>query len=366
MTKDTQKPMTADTARPQHPVTRLLIISVITIVLTLAAAEGIVRAVPLYPDTFYRYDPQRGWVGIPNQQGVYLSIGCLGEYRQPITLNSAGIHDVEHDLTDQESRRVLVIGDSLVAGFEVPLESTFFRQASAILNERGSYQVISGGHQGYGTGLELMYYEQVGHAYAPDIVILVVEPSNDILDNNPTLRFAASTYYPFFDFDANGELLYHEGDPQADDPERDNVNGLHDVLFGNSRLYRLIYERNRMLRGVLDMNAAATQGNQNERSLQLTAALITRFRDTVQADGARFGVIIAPLNTTRPDASLASWQWLEALMTDEAIPFRSARTAFAPITDQSLFYNCDKYHWTQAGHTVMAGVLVDLVQALER
>lgn len=346
---------------------RFIVMSLVSVGVTLFAVEIVVRAIPLYPDTFYQYDPIYGWTHIPNMQGTYVYMTCLGEYRQPVRINANGLRDIERDYqrTDDEYR-VLVIGDSVVAGFEVPLETTFFRQAQAQLNESTRVDVIGGGFQGYGTAQSLVFYEREGRRYDPDLVILMMQPANDITDNHHGLRYNGSTFYPYVTLDTAGQLVFHEGDPSQPHPERAQLNVVHDVLYENSRLYRLIFDRYDVLSSLSQTNARFSSQTDVNESLEITAATIQRLRASVETDGAHFGVILTPLNRTLPGADTTAWAWLETLLTDEQIAYRSPQALFDERQlDTPLFYNCDKYHWTVDGHTVMAGVFANFVRDLQ-
>ncbi len=343
---------------------RLLLISVITITLTLGMIEIVIRAVPLYPDHFYEYDPVLGWRHSAGMHGTYLYVTCLSDYRQSVTINSQGLHDIEHSYAnDDGTTRVWVAGDSLAAGFEVPLETTFIRQAALRLNADGfPIDLINGGHQGYNTAQSVILYEQEGFRYAPEVVILVFETANDVTENSYLLRYSGSTYYPYFVLDDEGELVFHEGDPSQIDPRKPPVNIVHDNLYDVSFLYRLLYDRLSLIRGVMRFNEATGDQSLVSQSYEITAALIRRFRQSVESNGAQFGVIIAPLNWERPGSNTAIWEWLSQFLTDEGIAFRNPQPLFdAAAPDQPLFYPCDKYHWRPAGHTLMADVLADLI-----
>ncbi len=366
-----ETPQTTTThSRPtlRQRITRLFVISITTILVTLGGAEFVVRAVPLYPDLFYQYDPVLGWQHYPNMSGTYIYMTCLGEYSQTVHINGQGLHDIERTYERADGTyRVLLLGDSLAAGFEVPLEDTFFRVAVSILNnDRTQIDIINGGHQGYQTAQELVFYQREGLRYSPDMVIVVIEPANDLIDNNSVIRYGDSTYFPYFEQGEDGALIFHEGDPTQPNPERDQVNGVHDFFYDNSRLYRLLYDRRRFLQNVAQLNTRSDERTLIADSLEISTALIRQLRDSVAVNGAQFGVILAPLNWDRPSANTGSWEWLETFLTAENIPYVNPQARFDELIENGaqLFYACDKYHWTRVGHAVMADILANFIRDL--
>lgn len=351
---------------------RTLSLSVFTfsaVAVTLLLIEIVVRTVPFYPDRFVVYDSLTGWRHIPNFSGTYLFTPCLGEYRQSITINSQGLRDIEHayDRTANEVYRILLLGDSLAAGFEVPFDATSFHQASVLLNEGSPtpVEIINAGHHGYSTVQSLAYYLAEGRRYQPDLVLLLFEPSNDVVDNNYMLRTGGSTYLPYVTLDDQGTLVFHEGDPTQPDPFAAVVNPLHDAIYSFSHLYRLIYDRAamRMARPIALSPEQAAQ--ELERTPRITAALIDELRAEVEGDGREFGVIVAPQNWQRLNADLAAWQVVTSILDDKDIPYRYPQQEFdSAAASQDLFFTCDRYHWTPAGHALMGTVITEFVTSV--
>jgi hypothetical protein len=335
---------------------RLLLISLITVMLTLLAVEIVVRAVPLYPDTFAVRDSQRGWRYEPNYSGMWVNALCLGQIRNYVTLNSHALHDVEHGydkLTDV--RRVLILGDSVVASFEVPLEQAFFRRLEDILNEGDvQYEVIAAGHQGYGTDLEVLYYEQEGYRYQADLVLLLMQPHNDFRDNQRDLRQSDFSGSPYFTLE-DGELVLHEPDDSAP------YYPLHDFLSRTSKLYALLRARLALLSPpTLD---EATLERLFDEAWPLTFALVDRLREEVEADGAQFGAIVEQSFLQPADFRAEMHGRIGEYLDELDIPYLSLLTAFdeAGRAGENLRYPCDT-HWTAQGHTLAAETIAPFVR----
>lgn len=375
--------MTEQVSAPETPKTSLarrvrerLAISVATVFITLFIIELVVRAVPLYPDSFEVYNPDRGWVLEPNKSGTYLSVACLGEFRTPVTINSQGLRDVEHEYEPApDTYRILIVGDSTVASFEVPLEQTFYRLLERQLNNEGNrqYEVIGAGYRGYGTDLEVIYYEQEGRRYQSDLVLLMFQPGNDVQDNHIALRLNDQLYFPYFTLDENGELVFHHPREFAPpgEPGPPYINPIHNTLLKISRLYRLVYDRLDIIQGV---NATFTEDGDVEaveraweEAWDVTRALIERLREDVEQDGAQFAVVIAPGRFRVPEEGAAIHTRLNAMLDDMNIPYLDLQDTFNAqgTPERPLHFTCDP-HWTAAGQAVAAEALAAYVPELER
>lgn len=345
-----------------------------TVLITLLMIEMVVRAVPLYPDNFEIYDPDRGWVLAPNKSGVFLNVACLGEFRAPVTINSQGLRDVEHSYDKPpDTYRILIVGDSTVAAFEVPLEQTFHRLLEARLNQGGArrYEVIGGGNRGYGTDLEVLYYEQEGRRYQPDIVILLIQPGNDIQDNQLDLRTRSEPYFPYFTLDENGELIFHHPSEFAPpgEPGPAYINPIHNTLLNVSRLYRLLYDRKYLVERVQQTYAEGRDPEADRRAWaeawDVTRALIARLRDDVEQDGAQFAIVVAPGRFGVPEEGEAIHVRLNAMLDELNIPYLNLLSIYGAqeTPERPLHFACDT-HWNAAGHALAAEAMAVYVPTL--
>jgi hypothetical protein len=351
-----------------------LMLSLVTVFFTLFIIELVVRAVPLYPDRFELYDPDRGWVFERGKTGMYFNVGCLAEFRSRVTINSQGLHDVEHTYhKPPDTYRILIVGDSTVASFEVPLEQAFFRLLEAHLNNRGDrrYEIIGGGFRGYGTDLELVYYEQEGRRYQSDLVILLIQPGNDIQDNHPALRPGDQRqYFPYFTLDDNNELVFHHPSEFAPpgEPGPAYMNPIHNTLLEISGLYRLIYERldlyDTARKAVEGGNQIATQRDWDEAWV-VTRALIARMREEVEQDGAQFAIVVADGSFPTPEEGEDIHQRLNAMLDELNIPYLNMLATYEAqeSTRGPLHFVCDP-HWNAAGHALAAEVIAAYLPGL--
>lgn len=175
--------------------------------LTLAMLEGAARILKLGTGLFWQPDTELGWVNIPNATGWE---SCYGECETRVTINSHGLRDREIPYeADPDTTRILMLGDSTTAAMQVSLEDTFAKQLESALNDHdGSWEVINGGVNAYGTDNELLFYQLEGQKYEPDIVFLNMYLANDVYNNNQVLerRYGGQSAKPYFILNDAGEL----------------------------------------------------------------------------------------------------------------------------------------------------------------
>ncbi len=107
-----------------------------------------------------------------------------------VRYNSAGWRDIEHTVENPDHRpRILILGDSFMEAYSVSLDEAFPRQVATLSQAQGvSIEVINLGVGGYGTLQEYLIFNQIGRAYAPDIVLLAFYVANDVTNNSQTLE----------------------------------------------------------------------------------------------------------------------------------------------------------------------------------
>ncbi len=154
----------------------------------------------------WKHDPLLGWVLEPGITSRFvLSSDAIDSQ---ISINSKGLRDDEYSYEKPSHvKRILLLGDSLVAGFEVEKQELVDTQLEQLLNRDSdyTYEVINAGVRGYGTDQQLLYLQKEGVKYAPDIV-LYVACEND-LENIITIHRGGRKFgKSYFRRDENGEL----------------------------------------------------------------------------------------------------------------------------------------------------------------
>jgi hypothetical protein len=162
----------------------LLVLGAFEIALRLIGYEPIYR-VYSHPEVFWQRDELLGWSHEPHARGTFVGPRPWPvEFEAPVEINSLGLRGPEPAPLPPDGLRVMVLGDSMVASFEVPWEQTFIaRMQESLTAELGiPVQVINAGVRGYGADQSYLYYRERGAKLEPDLVVFI--PSwNDLADN---------------------------------------------------------------------------------------------------------------------------------------------------------------------------------------
>jgi hypothetical protein len=177
--------MAAARSAPSAGVRWLLLL--IVLVLQFAMLEAGLRVYGSFEGTstfqsLFMSDPDVGPRLRPGARIRYTTV----EFTTDIAVNAEGVRDDEPlGPKPANERRVLVLGDSLVLSVQVPLAETFCKDLERRLNARGGvdhWRVINGGVQGYGPVQEWFYFNKIGAAFQPDVVLIVAFVGNDAIE----------------------------------------------------------------------------------------------------------------------------------------------------------------------------------------
>lgn len=287
------------------------------------------------------------------------------------------------------TKRVALVGDSMVAAMATAEERTLARRLEQLLGAsrpESNWEVMNSGVSSSSTGSELALYRAVLDRYAPDLVVLVFWVGNDLADNSYELTRAPRLY---FDLDAEGRLRQL--------PLAFRASGVAEWLDRWSRLYvwqktavRQARYRLSTAKGALEtveLVFAEPESPPVARAWAITGALLRAFRDETRASGRSFVVVEAataaqvyddlwadlahrasgagtPVARGHPDARL------RALCAEAGIPFVSLLPAFraaAPARDstrtsEQLYYD-GRFHWNDAGNALAAATVHDFLRA---
>lgn len=187
-------------------------------VLCLGVVEVVFRLLgyqPLYstyskPELFWQRDPQLGWSLAPNRVGRFVGPRPFPiQFRTTVRTNSLGLRGADPGPVAPGARRVLVLGDSITAGFEVEEDQTYAAllgpALAAAAPQAPPVQVVNAGVRGYGTDQEYQLYEQRLRPLHPDVVVLHMTV-NDPEDNTTLHRIRRPYGKGAFVLDRDGSL----------------------------------------------------------------------------------------------------------------------------------------------------------------
>ncbi len=170
----------------------------------------------------YRCDDRLGWGFARGTAGWKISRSL--EFNERITFNTHGFRGGEREYEkEQDTYRILLLGDSFFAAMQVPLQETFFTIIEQRLNEETrpgqTVEIINAGVDGYGTAQQLLLFRGQASKYEPDLVIAEFLV-NDIADNfigsgGQNHYLAARCGRPYFDMQEGEATLVDSGRPVA-------------------------------------------------------------------------------------------------------------------------------------------------------
>ena len=410
------------------PISILLVL--FGILLACFLLEGAARVLGLNPPTgapasFWQDDERFGWYHTPGAEGYYFN--PPGEYNAYARVNEAGLIDEPYTEGKPEGvYRILVLGDSFTEGLRVPMDAAFHSVLEQRLNEEGQkVEVINGGVAGWGTDQQLLFYQEIGRRYDPDLVLVAFFPANDVMNNTMSLERenfggVRKPYYLLED----GELVLHnypvgsepeEGGGESEKPEatppspEPSLQALQPALE-HSALYRYLTPRLRVAAPGLALKLAewglikpgsetrnAAQGPGYipvaygvyhvpleplwEQGWDTTAAILAELKRQVEGDGAALAVVVLPAQeqvvpgawdltlATFPAMQSQTWDLdqpnrrLAGILDSLGIPYLDLLPVFRAADGASLFFPIDR-HWNEAGHALAGEALASWLQSL--
>ena len=271
------------------------------------------------PTVFWQADPELGWVHTPSTESVYIGPRPWPiEFESNVRINSIGLRGPEVPSSEPDELRILFMGDSMVAAFEVDYEESFVHVLSEELAQRLDRPVrgINAGVRGYGTDQSLIFFQKYGLGFDPDVVVFF-HSRNDLNNNRTIHKMRRPMGKPAF-VKRNGALEL-VGSPAPTYPicseyvvspagEIERLDGLAGrsmcrlqlVLFDHSALFSFLTLRipwdAGALRDLYYLGFAQKPETKAERVsdrpiAELTRALIDALRGEAESSGAAFLVI---------------------------------------------------------------------------
>ena len=321
----------------------------------------------------YECDDRLGWRYQPGSTA--LKVSRSGEFRHWVRLNSHGFRDSERSNENQaETFRVLLLGDSFLAGMQVRFEDSLPALLAGFVGpEDGSnsrIEILNLGTDGYGTAQQLLLLRELGGRYAPDLIIAQALV-NDIADNS--IDAGGANHYlatrcgrPYFSLQSGLPIAIDGGRPL-----RPTGVGFFGRLLRRSAIYSNFvpatqapspggFEQWDIYNG--------PPGPAVQEAWSLTRAIFRTLRDEAQRVGSTFAVMLIPevfqIDMPSPrtgerdpgfqDKLRPHLQWRE-LFEDLDIRFVDLRPPLQASADagQRPYLEYDS-HWNVLGHRIAA------------
>jgi hypothetical protein len=369
-------------------VKRNLLLAAFAVVIALILVELVLRTTHLFNArlSWTQPDPEIAWCFTPGRAYRFLN-----ENDHAITgrINALGWRDRERDRTKRVDTRVAVVGDSYVEAFQVELDSTFGAVAERTLQARGArtWEFMSFGRSGMGSAEERIVLQRDVLPCAPDVVVLLFAPINDIADAaRATVGDAAR---PFYVADERDSLVLDTSFKQA---RGYRVRALLNPLRQRSVLVSLVMERYRAARFERALRAAEREAASSPNQLTALESLMTSHpdpmflasyalakrivRETARECAPHAAFVLMSVPVAYEDADVAELRAREGTFDpdffdrDLAAMADTAGFAFIPLTEafakrsREIRSRLHWAHWNYAGHRLVGETLADTISAL--
>ncbi len=375
---------------PRRAATGLAAAAAMLLALGLLLEAGL-RVFAIGEDAIAGPDPWLGWAHLPGLRAGLESEDPGDRGRVRFETNALGFRDAERSgAKPAGTTRVLFLGDSFVAGAQVPLDRTAGRvMERALARALGRpVEVWNCGVAGYSTAQELLFLRHRARAFDPDLVVLGFFAGNDVADQVPSLATSLRNR-PFFELRGDSLAL----DRSRLRPDRGPLGWLR----GRSRAFGWITTRMRAVRiRAHEARAARPAGGAIppalmvyaerpdpawEAAWRLTERLLVECRNEARAMGADFVVAsiasgaqvhaearadrpgwerwaeLPGLSLEAPERRLAALAAAESLAL---VPLLPAFRAEAARTGAPLHVHWSR-HWNARGHALAGATIAAAV-----
>ena len=287
--------------------------------------------------------------------------------------NARGLRGAREIPYDPAGRwRVLIHGDSFTFGNGLDEDDLFATRTERLLHEGGlaRAQVVNMGVSASGTSLQYLYFREEGRRYRPDVVVIAVFLGNDFLDDARDGAFTLE----------EGRLVEQPFEvPLA---KRLTDTGLYQFFAARSHL--LVFARDRFTRlpGAQDEEASYTDAQRVPERYALNEAVLLRFLEAAEAEGAVPVVLLLPTpwqllaahgRPTDGDYFPLAARYREALLETcraQALRCLDATPALAAAAADPwrlFLHDADgkaDFHYNADAHAVVAALLTDTLAGL--
>lgn len=184
--------------------TAYALFSTIILVVIVLAGEFYTRSNPEYGRAGFVFSKDLIYHLTPNL--VAEKAYAWGKVNKPpftLRFNKQGFRGADfRGYPEENTTRILVLGDSYTAGIDYPKEVTYVGQWENKLNEKGTkqFEILNVSCPAWGTDQQYLFWEKYGRDLHPDHVVIMMSP-NDIREtwNHQVVRYD----------NASGEIQVH-------------------------------------------------------------------------------------------------------------------------------------------------------------
>jgi len=276
-------------------------------------------------------------------------------------INGQGMR-ADHDFAYQKPegvRRIVCLGDSFTAGYEVQQEETFACVLERTLAARGHrVEVLNAGVSGFSNAEEVLYLERELWRYDPDVVLLSFF-ANDLDDNLRTGLFGlqdgalvarAERYVPLGRL---GNFL--------------NTNAVFNYLSEHSNLMALLKEQVTLkIKSSMaeDVSAASTKQGEDPALYQrrLAGALVQRMLDWCRGHGKLLVVQSIPEVVPAGPSLRDAFPYGEFSIEQDGLKFIRCEEFLSPwLGKELLYWTRSHFHWTPFAHRLAGEHLAEVI-----
>jgi hypothetical protein len=315
----------------------------------------------VHPQGMYIEDPDIGYTLTPDFTGELVS----SEFRMEFHTNSLGLRGEELRPRQNNTVRILLLGDSQAWGFgvaEAETMSVLLEQSLSTQYPNFDIQVVNGGVPGYGTADELAFLQAKGDLLQPDIVIVQFLSVNDLSENRTPAREWAIIEDGF---------LASRFTPDENDLSLSTVfERARRWIKLNSHLGRLLFDVGGYLgtrAGILGEVDALWGEDFTQEDAKLGVELLVHIAETANKLGAETLFLyttsqahVIPAVYDPPKSSGV----VETASKEANVPWIDSARWLNQHPDKYLLYYPKNGHWTPTGHAAVAELVANSIVAL--
>lgn len=253
----------------------------------------------------YVYHPLIGWVNKENF--TYERHGIV--YHSTVDGIRSATSDSPPPSMDHNNLRIAIFGDSYTYSQDVNYKESWGNILEQNLKQKGiNNEVLNFGLGGGNMGQAYLLWKEVGRKYKPDIIIFGFQPENR--DRNFIIIDSLRSFDPGLPFSrprfklVNGKLQLFNSPTITPEQSLEvmknidewewagsDISNYKDYFFLNSKLISLIYSRlqiNKMIHKKIPEDL--------EDKNELAFEIIKQFKEETEKDGAKFVVVLLPMD----------------------------------------------------------------------